>query len=158
MMGGVFPRQGGERGFLLQILHFLCGKTLATKQESAFFPDLVVMKVKLPRAVPPKMGFNLHGLPEWVGAGEVIFFDGKGVGLLATVQGAIRHMGREGGVDGVRSVGKLDIEADAGAEGEFAPFVGAEDGVGFGDGGAGIEEFDFASDTTNHQIGFGKWF
>jgi len=116
------------------------------------------MKVKLPRTIPPEMGFNLHELPEWVGAGEVIFFDGNRVGLLATVQGAIRHMGREGGVDGVRSVGKLDIEADAGAEGEFAPFVGAEDGVGFGDGGAGIEEFDFASDTTNHQIGFGKWF
>ena len=52
----------------------------------------------------------------------------------------------------------MDIESDASAVGEFAPFVGSKDGVGFGDGGAGIEEFDFASDTTNHQIGFGKWF
>ena len=116
------------------------------------------MKVKLPRPVPPEMGFNLHGASERVVACEVIFFDGKGVGLLATMQRAIRHLGREGGVDRVRAVGKLDIEADAGAVGEFPPFVGAEDGVGFGDGGAGVEEFDFATDATNHKIGFGKGF
>ena len=88
----------------------------------------------------------------------MVFFDGKGAGLMAAVQGTILHLGREGGVDGVRAVGKLDVKSDAGAVGEFAPFVGAEDGVGFGDGGAGIEEFDFSSDTTNDQIGFGKWF
>ena len=101
------------------------------------------MKVKLPRTVPPEMGFNLHGLPEWVGAGEVIFFDGKRTGLLAAVQGTILHLGCEGGVDRVKPVGNLDVEANAGAVREFSPFIGAEDGVGFGDGGAGIEEFDF---------------
>jgi len=131
---------------------------MPSKQEPTFFPDFVAMEVELPRTIPPEMGFDLDGLPERVGAGKVIFFDGKGAGLLAAVQGTILHLRREGGVDGVRSVGKLDIEADAGAVREFSPFIGAEDGVGFRDGGAGIEEFDFASDTTNHQIGFGKWF
>jgi len=116
------------------------------------------MEVELPRTVPPEMGFNFDGVPEWVEAGEVIFFDGKGAGLLATVQGTILHLGREGGVDGVRSVGKLDVEADTGAVGKFAPFVGTEDGVGFGDGGAGVEEFDFALYRANDQFGFRKWF
>ena len=116
------------------------------------------MEVELPRAVPPEMGFDLHGVSEGVGACEVIFFDAKGADRLAAVQGAVIHPSREGGIDRVRAVGELDVESDAGAVGEFAPFVGAEDGVGFGDGGAAIEEFDFASDTTNHQIGFGKWF
>ena len=158
MMGGVFPRQGGERGFLLQILHFLCRKALTSKEEPARLFDFVAMEVELPRSVPPKMGFDLHGVSERVGAGKVVFFDGKGAGLMATVQGTILHLGREGGVDGVRSVGKLDVEADTGAVGKFAPFVGTEDGVGFGDGGAGVEEFDFASDATNDQFGFRKWF
>ena len=85
MMGGVFPRQGGERGFLLQILHFLCRKALTSKQEPTFFPDLVAVEVELPRTVPPEMGFDLHGVSERVGAGEVIFFNGKGVGLLAAM-------------------------------------------------------------------------
>ncbi len=67
-------------------------------------------------------------------------------------------MGSEGGVDWVKSVGKLNVESDAGAVGEFPPLVWAEDGVGFGDGGAGVEEFDFASDATNDQFGFRKRF
>ncbi len=85
MMGGVFPRQGGGRGFLLQILHFLCRKALTSKQEPTFFPDLVAVEVELPRTVPPEMAFDLHGVSERVGAGEVIFFNGKGVGLLAAM-------------------------------------------------------------------------
>ena len=52
----------------------------------------------------------------------------------------------------------MDVEADAGAVGEFPPFVRAEDGVGFGDGGAGVEEFDFSLDRANDQFGFWKWF
>jgi len=116
------------------------------------------MEVELPRTIPPEMGFDLHEVSERVGACEVIFFDGKGAGLLATVQGTILHLGREGGVDGVRPFGKQNVEADTGAVGKFAPFVGTKDGVGFGDGGAGVEEFDFASDATNHQFGFGKCF
>ncbi len=47
--------------------------------------DLVAMEVELPRPVPPEMGFNLRKVSEWVGAGEVIFFDGEGVGLLSAV-------------------------------------------------------------------------
>ncbi len=131
MMSGVFPRQSGERRFFLQILCILCGKALASKEEPAFFSDLVAVEVELPRTVPPEMSFDLHGVSERVGAGEVIFFDGKGAGLLATVQRAILHLRREGGVDGVKPVRSLDIEADASAVGEFAPFVGAEDSVGF---------------------------
>jgi len=98
-MGGVFPRQGGERGFLSQILHFLCRKTLASKQESAGLFDLVAMEVELPRTVPPEMGFNFDGVSERVGAGEVLFFDGEGAGLLSAVQGTIFHLGCERGVD-----------------------------------------------------------
>ena len=158
MMGGVFPRQGGERGFLLQILHFLCRKALAPKQEPAFFSDLVVVEVELPRTVPPEMGFDLHRVSEWVEAGEVLFFDGNGACLLSTVHGTVIHLSREGGVDRIRTVGKLDVEADTGAVGKFAPFVGTEDGVGFGDGGAGVEEFDFALYRANDQFGFGKRF
>ena len=63
MMSGVFPRQGGERRFFLQIFCILCGKTLPPKQEPAFFPDLVAVEVELPRTVPPEMGFDLDGLP-----------------------------------------------------------------------------------------------
>jgi hypothetical protein len=74
------------------------------------------------------------------------------------VQGTVGHLGCERGVDRIRTVRELDVEADTGAVGKFTPFVGTENGVGFGDGGAGIEEFDFASDTTNHQFGFGKCF
>ncbi len=85
MMSGVFPRQGGERGFLLQILHFLCRKALASKQEPTFFSDLVAMEVQLPRTVPPEMGFDFDGVSERVGAGKMVFFDGKGAGLLTTV-------------------------------------------------------------------------
>ena len=85
MMSGVFPRQGGERGFLLQILHFLCRKALASKEEPTFISDLVPVEVELPRTVPPDMGFNFDGVSERVGAGEVIFFDGKGAGLLTTM-------------------------------------------------------------------------
>ena len=85
MMGGVFPRQGGERGFLLQILHFLCRKALASKEEPVGLFDFVAMEVELPRTVPPEMGFDLHGVSEWVGAGEVIFFDGEGPGLLTAM-------------------------------------------------------------------------
>ena len=99
MMSGVSPRQGGERGFLLQILHFLCRKALASKQESAGLFDLVAMEVKLPRTVPPEMSFNFDGVSERVGAGEVIFFDGEGAGLLSAVQGTIFHLGGERGVD-----------------------------------------------------------
>ena len=85
MMGGVFPRQGGERRFFLQILCILCGKTLPPKQEPAGLFDFVAMEVELPRTVPPKMGFDLHGVSESVGAGEVIFFNGKRAGLLAAM-------------------------------------------------------------------------
>ncbi len=52
----------------------------------------------------------------------------------------------------------MDVEADAGAVGEFPPLVWAEDGVGFGDSSSGIEEFDFSLDRANDQFGFGKWF
>jgi len=157
-MSGVSPRQGGERGFLLQILHFLCRKALASKQEPAGLFDLVAMEVELPRAVPPEMGFNFDGVSERVGAGEVIFFDGKEAGLLSAVQGTIFHLGGERGVDRIKAIGKLDVESDAGAVGEFPPLVGAEDGVGFGDGGAGVEEFDFSLYRANDQFGLGKWF
>jgi len=75
------------------------------------------MKVELPRAVPPQMGFDFDGVSERVGAGEVIFFDGKGAGLLSAVQGTVLHLSCEGGVDRVRAIGKLDVEADAGAVG-----------------------------------------
>ena len=158
MMGGVFPRQGGERGFLLQILCILCGKTLPPKQEPAGLFDLVAMEVELPRAVPPEMGFDLHTVSERVGAGEVIFFNGKGAGLLSAVQGTIFHLGCKRGVDRIKAVGKLDVESDTGAVGEFPPLVWAEDGVGFGDGGAGVEEFDFSLYRANDQFGFWKWF
>ena len=63
------------------------------------------------------MGFDLDRVCETVGAGEVIFFDGKGAGVLASVQGAVVHLGYEGGIDRVQAIGKLDIEADAGAVG-----------------------------------------
>jgi hypothetical protein len=43
------------------------------------------MEVELPRTVPPEMGFDLHGVPKRVGAGEVIFFDGEGTGLLTAM-------------------------------------------------------------------------
>jgi len=85
MMGGVFPRQGRERRFFLQILCILCGKALASKEEPAGLFDFVAMEVELPRTVPPEMGFDLHGVSEWVGAGEVIFFNGKRAGLLAAM-------------------------------------------------------------------------
>ena len=85
MMSGVFPRQGGERRFFLQIFCILCGKTLPPKQEPAGLFDFVAMEVELPRTVPPKMGFDLHGVSESVGAGEVIFFNGKRAGLLAAM-------------------------------------------------------------------------
>ena len=96
MMGGVFPRQGWERRFFLQILCILCGKTLPPKQEPAFFFDLVAMEVELPRTVPPEMGFNFDGVSEWVEAGEVLFFDGNGACLLSTVHGTVIHLSREG--------------------------------------------------------------
>ena len=116
------------------------------------------MEVELPRTVPPEMGFDFDGVSERVGAGEVIFFNGEGAGLLSAEQGTIFHLGGEGGIDRIKAVGKLDVEADAGAVGEFPPFVRAEDGVGFGDGGAGVEEFDFSLDRANDQFGFWKWF
>jgi hypothetical protein len=75
------------------------------------------MEVELPRTVPPEMGFDLHGPSERVGAGEVIFFNGEGAGLLSAVQGTVLHLGCEGGIDRVKAVGKLDVEADAGAVG-----------------------------------------
>ncbi len=49
----------------------------------------------------------------------------------------------------------MDLKADTGVVGEFAPFVGSKDGVGWGDGGAGIEKLDFACGAANHQLGFG---
>ena len=73
--------------------------------------------MKLPRPVPPEVGFDLHGTSERVGAGEVIFFNGKRTGLLSAVQGTVLHLGCEGGIDRVKAVGKLDVEADAGAVG-----------------------------------------
>ena len=120
--------------------------------------DLVAMEVELPRAVPPKLGFDLHTVSERVGAGEVIFFDGEGVGLLSAVQGTIFHLGCERGVDRIKAIGKLDVEADACAVREFPPLVGAEDGVGFGNGGTGVEEFDFSLYRANDQFGLGKRF
>jgi hypothetical protein len=90
---------------------------LASEDKTGGVFTLVEVKMKLPRTVPPEMGFDLHGLSERVGAGEVIFFDGEGAGLLASVQGAVLHLGCEGGVDWVKAVGKLDVEADAGAVG-----------------------------------------
>jgi len=113
--------------------------------------------VKLPRSVPPEVGFDLDRVSEGVGAGEVIFFDGKGAGLLSAVQGPVIHLGCEGGVDWVRAIGKLDVEADASAVGEFAPFIGSENGVGGGNGSACVEEFDFAFDRANDQFGGGEW-
>ena len=89
---------------------------------------------------------------------DLLFFDGEGAGLLSAVQGTIFHLGCERGVNRIKAVGKLDVESDAGPVGEFPPLVGAEDGVGFGDGGAGVEEFDFSLDRANDQFGFGKWF
>ena len=115
------------------------------------------VKVKLPRSVPPEVGFNLRRASEMVGAGEVIFFNGKGAGLLSAVQGTVVHLGCEGGIDRVKAVGKLDVEADAGSVEKFAPFVGTEDGVGGGDGSACVEEFDFAFDRANDQLGGGEW-
>jgi hypothetical protein len=67
-------------------------------------------------------------------------------------------LGCERGVDRIKAIRKLDVEADAGAVRYFAPFVRAEDSVGFGDGGAGVEEFDFSLDRANDQFGLGKWF
>ena len=52
----------------------------------------------------------------------------------------------------------MDFESNAGAVGEFPPLVRAEDGVGFGDGGAGVEEFYFSLDRANDQFGLGEWF
>jgi hypothetical protein len=75
------------------------------------------VEVELPRTVPPEMGFNFDGVSERVGAGEVIFFDGEGAGLLSAEQGTIFHLGGERGVDWVRAIGELDVEADAGAVG-----------------------------------------
>ena len=79
--------------------------------------DLVAMEVELPRPVPPEVGFDLDRVSETVRAGEVIFFDDKGAGLLTAVQGTVLHLGCEGGIDRVKAVGKLDVEADAGAVG-----------------------------------------
>jgi hypothetical protein len=90
---------------------------LPSEEKTGGFFALVEVKVKLPRPVPPEVGFDLHGVSEGVGASEVIFFDSKGAGLLATIQGSVVHLGSEGGVDWVRAIGKLDIEADAGAVG-----------------------------------------
>ena len=103
------------------------------------------------------MGFDFDGVSEGVGASEVIFFNGEGAGLLSAVQGTVLHLGCQGGVDWVRAIGKLDVEADAGAVGQFAPFIGAEDGVGGGDGSACVDKFDFAFDRANDQLGGGKW-
>ncbi len=157
VVGRIFPGDGWEgRGFL-EIRRFLGCEALASEEKTGGFFALVEMKVKLPRSVPPQMGFDFDGVSEMVGAGQVIFFDGKGAGLLSSVQGTILHLGCEGGVDRVKTFGKLDIEADAGAVEEFAPFIGAEDGIGGGDGSACVEEFDFAFDRANDQFGGGDW-
>ncbi len=95
MVGGVFPRQVWKRGFFLQVLHVFGGKALASKDESAFIPDLIAMKLELPGAVPPEMRFDLYGVPKRVGKGEVIFLYGKGASGLSAVQGAVLRLGRE---------------------------------------------------------------
>lgn len=155
MVGRIFPRDGWEEWGFLEIRGFRGCEALASEEKTGGFFALVEVKVKLPRSVPPEVGFDLDRVSERVGAGEVIFFDGKGAGLLASVQGPVFHLGCEGGVDRVKAVGKFDVEADTGAVGEFAPFIGSENGVGGGDGSACVEEFDFAFDRANDQLGGG---
>jgi hypothetical protein len=117
VVGRIFPRDSWEEWGLIEIRGFRGCEALAPEEKTGGFFALVEVKVKLPRSVPPQMGFDFDRVSEGVGAGEVIFFDGKGAGLLAPVQGAVVHLGCEGGVDWVRAIGKLDIEADAGAVG-----------------------------------------
>ena len=88
---------------------------MASEEKTGGFFALVEVKLKLPRSVPPQMGFDFDVVSECVGASEVIFFKGEGAGLLSAVQGTVLHLGCEGGIDRVKAVGKLDVEADAGA-------------------------------------------
>jgi hypothetical protein len=117
VVGRIFPRDGWEEWGFLEIRRFLGCEALASEEKTGRFFALVEVKVKLPRPVPPEMGFDLDRVSEMVGAGEVILFNGEGAGLLSAVQGTILHLGCEGGIDRVKAVGKLDVEADAGAVG-----------------------------------------
>jgi hypothetical protein len=113
----IFPRDSWEELRFLEISRFLGCEALASEEKTGGFCTLVEVKVKLPRSVPPQMGFDFDVVSECVGASEVIFFKGEGAGLLSAVQGTVLHLSCEGGVDRVRAIGKLDIEADAGAVG-----------------------------------------
>ena len=115
VVGCIFPGDGWEEWRFLEIGRFRGCEALASEEEAGGFFALVEVKLKLPRPVPPEMGFDLDRVSERVGAGEVIFLNGEGAGLLASVQGAVFHLGCERGVDWVRAIGKLDVEADAGA-------------------------------------------
>ena len=117
VVGRIFPRDSWEEWGFLEIRQFRGCEALASEENTGGFFALVEVKVKLPSPVPPEVGFDIHGVSERVGAGEVIFFDGKGAGLLSAVHGTVLHLGCEGGVDRVKAVGKLDVEADTGAVG-----------------------------------------
>ena len=117
VVGCIFPGEGWEEWRFLEIGRFRGCEALASEEEAGGFFALVEVKMELPRPVPPEVGFDFDRFSERVGAGEVIFFDGKGAGLLSAVQGAVLHLGCEGGIDRVKAVGKLDVEADAGAVG-----------------------------------------
>ena len=117
VVGRIFPRDSWEEWGFLEIRGFRGCEALASEEKTGGFFALVEVKVKLPRSVPPEMGFDFDGVSKGVGAGEVIFFDGKGAGLLSAVHGPVLHLGCEGGVDRVKAVGKLDVEADTGAVG-----------------------------------------
>jgi hypothetical protein len=117
VVGCIFPGDGWEEWRFLEIGRFRGCKALASEEEAGEFFALVEVKLKLPRSVPPQVGFDFDRVSEGVGAGDVIFFNGKGAGLLSAVQGTVLHLSCEGGVDRVRAVGKLDVEADAGSVG-----------------------------------------
>ena len=91
VVGRIFPGDGWEEWGFLEISRFLGCEALASEEETGGFFALVEVKVKLPRSVPPKMGFDFDGVSEGVGTSEVIFFNGEGAGLLSAVQGTILH-------------------------------------------------------------------
>ena len=117
VVGRIFPRDSWEEWGFLEIRGFRGCEALASEEKTGGFFALVEVKLKLPRSVPPQTGFDFDRVSEGVGAGEVIFFNGEGAGLLSAVQGTVVHLGCEGAIDRVKAVGKLDVEADAGSVG-----------------------------------------
>ena len=85
VVGRIFPGDGWEEWGFLEISRFLGCEALASEEKTGGFFALVEVKVKLPRPVPPEVGFDLDRVSETVRAGEVIFFDDKGAGLLTAV-------------------------------------------------------------------------